>query len=277
MDIGISAESAMWLAAALLASGLVMGFVSGLLGIGGGGILIPVLYETFAALGVAPEIRMHMALGTSLAVIVPTSLRALSAHWKRGSVDVEGLKRFGLYAVAGVILGVLVADRSSSMVLKGVWVVFASLLAAKMAFGRDDWRLGPDLPKSKWVETYFVGVGFVSVLLSIGGGSFLVLIYSLYNRPMIQAVSTGSGLGPLIAIPGALGFIWAGWGDPLVPAFSLGYVSLLGAALIIPASVFAAPLGVRLSHGISKRKLEMAFAAFLTLVALRFSYSLMAG
>lgn len=275
MDIGISAAGLGMLALALLSAGLVVGFLSGLLGIGGGGVLVPVLYETFGALGVDPSIRMHMALGTSLAVIVPTSLRSFAAHRARGVVDWDALRRIGPWIVIGVVLGVIFADMSSGTALKWVWVVFGSILSAKMALGRDDWKLGSDLPKPPVLEIYSVGVGIVSVLMSIGGAAFIVSLLTLYGRNMLQAVATSSGIGPLIAIPGVIGLIWAGWGHPGLPPLSLGFVNLLGAGLIIPASVFAAPLGVRLAHGISRRKLELAFSVFLALVVIRFLVSLL--
>lgn len=268
--LGVDAGSMALLVAALLLAGAVVGFMSGLLGIGGGGVLVPVLYETFTVLDVDSSIRMHMALATSLAVIVPTSLRSFSSHRAKGSVDVELLKRMAPWVVLGVVFGILTAGSVSSTTLKWFWVVFGSIMAAKMWFGRDDWRLGNEIPASWGVEVYAAVVGYVSVLISIGGAAFIVAFMTLFGRPLLQAVGTSSGFGPLIAIPGVLGYIWAGWGEPRALPMSLGYVSLLGAALIIPISVLVAPLGVRMAHGISKRRLEQAFALFLCLVVARF-------
>lgn len=276
-EITLSAGNIAILVASLLVAGAVVGFMSGLLGIGGGGILVPVLYETFAALGVDQSIRMHMALATSLAVIVPTSLRSLSAHRAKGSVDLDIVKRLGPWVIVGVGLGVLTAESVSSTFLKWFWVVFGTVMAAKMWFGRDEWRLGKEIPKSRWVEVYGVFVGYVSVLISIGGAAFIVGLMTLYGRSVLQAVGTSSGFGPLIAIPGAIGFMWAGWGVPGTLPLSVGYVSLIGAALIIPMSVMTAPLGVRLAHGIPKRRLEQAFALFLCVVVARFLSLLMSG
>ena len=264
------------LAVALVLAGLVTGFLSGLLGIGGGGLLVPVLYETFGAIGVDPGIRMHMSLATSLAVIAVTSLSSFRAHRARGSVDMEILRRLGPWVLAGVVLGILVASRSTSDGLKWMWIVFGSLMALKMALGRDDWRLGSELPKNLAVGAFALAVGFVSVLMSIGGGAYMVTLMTLYGRPLLQAVGTSSGFGPLIAIPGMLGFAWAGWSADGLPPLSVGYVSLIGAAAIIPTGIIAAPWGVRLAHGIPKRRLELAFALFLTLVVARFAASLLA-
>lgn len=268
--LGMDPGAVALLAAALLVAGAVVGFMSGLLGIGGGGILVPVLYETFTALGVDSSIRMHMALATSLAVIVPTSLRSFSSHRAKGSVDIAVLRRMGPWVVLGVGLGILTAGNVSGTVLKWVWVVFGSIMAAKMWFGRDDWRLGLDIPASFGVAIFAAMVGYVSVLISIGGAAFIVAFMTLYGRPLLQAVGTSSGFGPLIAIPGVIGYIWVGWGAPGLLPLSVGYVSLLGAALIIPMSVLVAPLGVRMAHGISKRRLEQAFALFLFVVVVRF-------
>jgi uncharacterized membrane protein YfcA len=277
LALALDASGITLLVAALLVAGLVVGLLSGLLGIGGGGILVPVLYETFAALGVDPAIRMHMALGTTLAIIVPTSLRSFAAHRAKGSADMALVKRMAPWVVAGVVLGSVVAGGASGTALKWVWVVFGTTMAAKMWFGRDEWRLADDIPKSHGVEAYAMFVGFVSVLISIGGAALVVAFMTLYGRNVLQAVGTSSGFGPLIAIPGVIGYAVTGFGVDTGLPLSLGYVSVLTAAIVIPASVLAAPLGVRLAHGISKRRLEQAFALFLVVVVARFLYVIFTG
>lgn len=275
MDIGISAGAVVLLVLALGAGGLVTGFMAGLLGIGGGGILVPILYEVWTLLDIDPAIRMHMAVGTSLAVIIPTSLKSFAAHRARGAVDVELLKRLALPVVIGVVAGAFIASVSASAALKWIWAIFASVMAVKLLWGQDNWRLGNDIPKSRLVELYAVFVGLISTLMSIGGGAYITTLMTLYGRPIHQAVGTSSGFGPLIAIPGAIGFVLAGWGAAGLPAGSLGYVNLIGAAAIIPASVFAAPWGARLAHGISRRKLELAFGCFLAVIAIRYLVDLL--
>ena len=274
MDVGIPAGELALLLAALLAAGFLTGLLAGLLGIGGGGILVPVLYELFGALGVDEAIRMHLAVGTSLAVIIPTSLRSFAAHRARGAVDMEIVRSMALPVIAGVGLGAVLARYSDDAVLKAIWVLSATLMVVRLYFGRRGWQLGDEIPGNPFRMLYGGFVGLVSTLMSIGGGVFVTTMMMLYGRPIHNAVATSSGFGPLIAIPGALGFAWAGWQASGLPPGSLGYVSLLGALLIIPTSVAAAPLGVRIAHGISRRKLELAFAAFLTLVAVRFLLSL---
>jgi uncharacterized membrane protein YfcA len=274
MDLGIPAGELALLLGTLLAAGFVTGLLAGLLGIGGGGILVPVLYELFGSLGVEDAIRMHLAVGTSLAVIIPTSLRSFAAHRARGAVDIEIVKSMALPVIAGVCLGAVLARYSNDAVLKAIWVVAASLMVVRLYFGRRGWQLGDTIPGNPFRMLYGGFVGLVSTLMSIGGGVFVTTMMTLYGRPIHNAVATSSGFGPLIALPGTLGFVWAGWQVAGLPPGSLGYVSVLGALLIIPTSVLAAPLGVRIAHGISRRKLELAFAAFLVLVSLRFLLSL---
>ena len=275
MDMSLTGGELAMLALALSAAGLMTGFLAGLLGVGGGAILVPILYETFTWLGVDPAVRMHMVLGTSLAVIVPTSLRSARGHWRKGAMDVSVLRRLGPFVALGVALGVLTASVASTSALKWVWVFAGSLMAIKMAFGRDDWRLGDRLPGSKGLEATAVGIGIISALMSIGGGMFVVTLLTLFAIPILPAVATSSGFGPIISIPGTLGFVWAGWEVAGRPPFSVGYVNLLAAALVIPASLLAVPWGVHVAHSIPKRKLELAFAAFLACVAARFLWSLL--
>ena len=275
MYTSVSAETIGLLVFAVVMGGLVTGFLAGLLGIGGGGIVAPVLYEVFGILGIDPALRMHMAVGTSLAVMVPTTLRSFAAHKQRGGVDMAAFKRLAPPVLIGVVLGAAIASHAPGTVLKWIWVAFAIVMSIKLAFGRDDWRLGDDLPRNPLVELFGVFVGVVSTLLSIGGGAFVTTMLTLYGRTIQRAVGTSAGIGTLIALPGAVGLAWAGWGEPGLPPFSLGYVSLIGAALMIPTSVFAAPYGARLAHGVSRRTLELAFAALLSTVGFRFLVSLL--
>jgi uncharacterized membrane protein YfcA len=275
MLLGMPAGELVMLVAALIVAGLVAGFLAGLLGIGGGGVLVPVLYEVFRVLDVDPAIRMHMVLGTTLAIIAPTSLRSFAGHRAKGSVDLVLLKRVAPWIVIGVIIGILTAKASSGTFLKWVWVIAAGLVSLKMALGREDWRLGEELPPRPWPEIAAGVIGFISTLMSIGGATFVVPLLTLSGRPILSAVATASGIGPLIALPGVIGFAWAGWDTPGLPPLSLGFVSLIGMAIVAPLSVYAAPYGVRLAHNIPRRWLELAFAAFLASVSLRFLIDLL--
>ncbi|NOT70396.1 MAG: sulfite exporter TauE/SafE family protein [Hyphomicrobium sp.] len=274
MHLAMTGEGLGFLVAMLVVAGLVAGFLSGLLGIGGGGVLVPVLYEAFGVAGVAEDIRMHLTLGTTLAVIAPTVLRSLAAHKARGAVDMTVVKRMGPWIFVGVALGIVIAKGASSEALRWVWVIFGTLLALKMAIGRDDWRIADTLPKPPRLEIAAFGIGVISTLMGIGGATFTVPLLTLHGKPLLQSVATATGIGPIIAIPGILGYVLTGWGAPGLPAYSLGYVSC-GALLIMPLSIFAAPFGVRVAHGISKRKLEIAFAIFIATVVARFLWTLL--
>jgi uncharacterized protein len=275
MEIGLPASELALLIVALLVAGVVAGFLAGLLGIGGGGVLVPVLYEVFRVLGVDESVRMHLVLGTTLAIILPTSLKSFAGHRARGTVDMALLKRVAPWIVAGVVLGTLTVKASSGDVLKWVWVVAAGLIAIKMAFGREDWRLADRLPPSPWPQFGALLIGIVSTLMSIGGATFVVPLLTLYGQSIITAVSTASGVGPLIALPGVIGFAWAGWDASGLPPLSIGYVNLLGMAIVAPLSVWAAPYGVRVAHRIPRRTLELAFAAFLASISIRFLIDLL--
>lgn len=270
MDPAVTTQSLVLLAMALAVSGFAMGFLAGLFGIGGGAILVPVLYEAFRIAGIDQAIIMHLCLGTALAVMAPTTSTSFRSHLAKGTVDQALLKRIGPWIVAGVVVGAIIARYADGRTLMAIWALAGFLIAGKMALGRDDWRISDDIPKGIVTELFALLVGLLSTLMSVGGSSFLIAFMTLCGRSLLQSVSTGAGLGPLIAIPGTLGFIWAGWNAPGLPPLSLGYVSLVGAALIIPVSVYAAPIGVRVAHGMPKRRLEIAFAMFLGTMSTRF-------
>jgi uncharacterized protein len=236
-----------------------------------------VLHDVFGLLGTPPDLRMHMAIGTSLAIMIPTSYRSYLSHRNKGGVDMTILTRMAVPIIVGVVLGTLIARVASGTTLKWLWITFLVGMSAKLLFGRDHWRLGPDIPNSRLVELYGVFVGLVSSLLSIGGGAFMTMFMTLFNRPLKQAIGTSSGCGPLISIPGMFGFIWAGWPAwqaGQLPVGSIGYVSVVGALLISPLSVTMAPIGARLAQGVSKRTLEIGFGCFMLAMAVRFVLSL---
>lgn len=260
--------------AALAAAGIAAGFLSGLFGIGGGSVLVPVLYAAMGAADVPEHVRMQVTLGTSFAVIGPTGLRSFLAQRARNAVDMAALKRLGPAVFFGVIVGVALASISSSETLRWVWVVAAIVMSLKLALGRDDWRLGDTLPSTRALEAAAFAIGVLSALMSIGGGLFMVSLLMLFGYPVLAAVATSSGFGPLIAATGLVGYIWAGWGALGLPPGSLGYVNIPAALVMLPTSLAFAPLGVRAAHGLPKRALELAFAAFLALVAVKFLWSL---
>lgn len=275
MDLPVSFQELAVLAAALLGAGLVTGVLSGLLGVGGGGILVPILYELFRVLGVDESVRMHLSVGTSLAIIIPTSLRSVMAHAKRGAVDMSIIRQLGPWVALGVVAGIFVAAWSPGAALKAVFAVSAILLATKLYMGGERWQLGIKLPETPVPQLVGLFTGLISTLVGIGGGVYISGYMTMFGRPIHQAVGTAAGFGPIIALPAAIGYALAGLPEQAqLPAFSIGYVSLLGALIVAPAGVLSAPLGVRLAHRFRRRTLEVAFATFLSLVALRFTLSI---
>jgi uncharacterized membrane protein YfcA len=269
----------------LLAVGALSGFLAGVFGIGGGAILVPVFYECFRLVGVPLEVRMPLCIGTSLAIIIPTSISSFRAHYRRGAVDMEVVKRWWLPVVLGVVAGSVTARFAPERLFKIVFVCVAYSAAARLLFARESWKFGDELPKGPLMRVYGFCVGILSTLMGIGGGLFSNLLMTFYGRPIHQAVATSSALAVLISIPGALGYIYAGWPAaarfPDVLAlqwpFALGYVSLIGAILVMPTTLVTAPLGVKVAHALSKRALEMAFGAYLLVVGSRFVISLLNG
>ena len=275
MELSLDAGGIALLGLVLALAGGATGFLAGLLGVGGGAFLVPVLYELFSYFGVDEAVRMHLVLGTSLAVIVPTALRSFSGHYAKGAVDMAAWQRLAPWVAFGVVLGVLTAKVASTAGLKWIWIAAGTTIALKFALGRDDWRLGAALPQSKGLEAVAVVIGIVSALMSIGGGMFIVSLLTLYAFPIHAAVATSAGFGPVISIPGTLGFIWAGWDVAARPPYSLGFINVPAALLIMPTSMLTVPFGVRAAHALPKRKLEIAFAVFLTCVVARFLWTLL--
>lgn len=264
------------LALTLAAAGIVAGILAGLFGVGGGIILVPVLFEIFGIAGISDTVRMHLALGTSLATIMLTSLRSVHAHHQHGAVDWTLLKTFSAATALGVVAGGTVAGLISGDALKGIFVVLALLIAVQLGFGREDWRLASNVPRGLGAQMVAFAIGIASALMGIGGGTFSVMALTLCAVPIHRAVATAAGLGFVIAVPGALSYAVAGWNAPGLPPYSLGFVSLIGFALIAPATMIAAPWGARLAHALSRRTLRHAFAVFLALTALRMFASLLA-
>jgi uncharacterized membrane protein YfcA len=285
MIAGLDLSELIELALLLVAVGALAGFLAGVFGIGGGAVLVPVFYECFRLAGVPLEVRMPLCVGTSLAVIIPTSISSFRAHYLRGAVDMDILKIWWLPIVTGVLAGSITARYAPERLFKYVFVLVAWSAAARLLLARENWKFGDDMPKGLLMRLYGFLVGILATLMGVGGGLFSNLLMTFYSRPIHQAVATSSALAVLISIPGALGYVYAGWPAaarfPAVAALqmplALGYVSLIGAVLVMPSSLLAAPLGVRAAHAMSKRRLEMAFGLYLFIVGSRFVISLWYG
>ena len=263
------------LAAAIVVGGIVTGLLAGLFGVGGGAVIVPVLYEIFRVLDVPEEIRMQLCVGTSLAIIVPTSLRSFLAHRARGTLPVGIIRTWAPAVIAGIVAGAIIAAFAPGWVFKLAFVVVTSMVAMRMLFGNDNWRLGDRLPGIGLMSVYGFIIGFYSAVMGVGGGSVSTLVLMLYGTPIHAAVGISAGIGVLISVLGTVGFVIAGWPQQaLMPPLSIGYVSLIGVVLIAPIAAWIAPLGARLAHALPKRRLEIAFGLFLLAVAVRFLVSL---
>lgn len=259
----------------LVIAGALAGFVSGLLGVGGGIVTVPVMFEVFGLLGVDPDVRMHLAVGTSLATIIPTSIMSARSHAKRGAVDKGLLKLIGPPAFVGVLIGAAVAGPVKGEVLTAVFGAVAAAVAGYMFFRRDGWLLGPQMPRGVPGAALGGGIGFISTLMGIGGGTLGVPAMSLFNVPIHRAVGTASALGLVISLPGAVGFAVTGWGVADRPPFSFGYVSLLAGAVLLPTILWVVPYGAKVAHSIGKVALQRAFGVFLAIVSIRMFASLL--
>ena len=273
--LGVSAGEIALLVAAVLVAGVATGILAGLFGIGGGAIIVPVLYEIFRILGVPEEVRMQLCVGTSMAIIIPTTIRSYITHRAKGMVLNDVMRVWAAPAVAGVAVGSVIAYFAPSAVFKVVFMVTVSIIAIKLLFGRDNWKIADEFPGQPAMAGYGFLIGIVSSLMGVSGGSVSNMIQTLYGRSLHNAVATSSGLGVPITIAGTIGLALAGWSKmALLPPFSIGYVSLLGLAVMAPVSSFAAPYGALLAHRLSKRQLEIGFGLFLLLVSARFVASL---
>jgi uncharacterized protein len=276
MIAGVSYGELAWLAAIIVAGGVVSGFLAGLFGIGGGAIIVPILYEVFRIVGVPDAVRMQLCIGTSLAIIVPTTIRSYLAHRERGAVMPDVLRIWMLPMVVGVGIGSALAAFAPPALFKIVFVILALLIAARLLFGGDKWRLGDELPGKTGMIAYGLGIGVAGSLMGVSGGSMSTMVLTLYGKSIHAAVGTAAGLGVPLTIAGTIGYIVAGLPHQAeMPPFSLGFVSLIGLVLMAPVASFVAIFGVKAAHALPRRQLEIAFGVFLLLVSIRFIVSLL--
>lgn len=251
------------LAVALIAAGAFAGLIAGLFGVGGGTVIVPVLFWLFEALGLGGESNLHVAVGSSLLTIVATSWRSLSAHRAYGAVDEGVLRAWTPWVAAGALVGALIAGLASMEGLALVYGGCVLLVAAQLGLlpeGRSVWR---DLPTG-WVRHAVGGlIGALSAMMGVGGGGFGGMLMTLCGRPIHQAVATASGFGMAIGAVATVGFVVFGWSAEGRPPLSLGYVNLPAAALVGVVTGFTAPFGARLAHRLDRRVLRRAFAIYL--------------
>jgi len=254
--------------------GAVAGLTSGLFGIGGGSVMVPVLFYAFISLGVPEEVVMHCAVATSSAVIIFNSIRSVRSHHKHGAVDWDLLwpknpfLSYALWIGAGAFFAAIwLAPRLSAASLILIFAAVASLVALKFIFGQPDWRLRESVPGGAARPIVGGAVGALSAIMGIGGGSLTVPLMNMCGVAIHRAIGTASGFGLAIALPATLGFIVSGWNAAGRPDFSLGYVNILGVIIVAAVAYLTIPLGAKLAHGMSQKKLKMIFGICLLLVA----------
>jgi len=265
----VESEFLLIFAAVLIGVGLFAGILAGLLGVGGGIVIVPALYLLFNYLKISPEVLMHLAVGTSLATIIPTSVRSVLKHHARGAVDPVILKQWGPWLFVGAIIGTIVAAYISTSGLTLIFGGIALFVSIHMAFGNPDAVISESLPKGAAGSALPLLIGTISTLMGIGGGTLGVPTMTLFKVAIHRAVGTAAGFGVIIAVPATIGFIVSGLDAANLPPYSIGFISLIGFALIVPATLLSVPLGVRLAHWLNPTKLRRAFALFLGLTASR--------
>jgi len=252
----------------LLVIGGFAGVLAGLLGVGGGIVLVPSFFYAFQTLGYDGPQLMQVCLATSLATIIVTSLRSVSGHHKKGAVDWGILRTWAPGIALGAVIGVFVAASLKSNTLQGIFGILGVTVGLYMGFGRAHWRLGPQMPVGVTRALMSPGLGFLSVLMGIGGGSFGVPVMSLYGMPIHRAVATAAGFGLAIAAPSVAGFLFLEIAPENRPPLTFGAVNLVAFGTVIAMTLVTTPLGVRLAHSMDAKPLKRIFAVFLTIVAL---------
>lgn len=268
-ELGSGGAAALVPLAVVAVSGAVAGFLAGLLGVGGGIVIVPALYWVLGEAGIADAIRMQIAVATSLATIIPTSILSARAHRAKGSLDEAALKRWMAPGIVGAALGTAIAAIVDGRLLAGVFGAVALVVAVQMVAFPGGLTLRPNLPGRAGQTGMMAVIGGLSAMMGIGGGTLAVPILTLFAYPIRQAVGTAAGLGLFIAIPATLGFVAGGWGVEGLPPMSLGYVSLPVAAAVLATMLPCVGQGAKVAHRISQPALRRVFGCVLALVGLR--------
>jgi uncharacterized protein len=266
----LSGSELISLISVLAVAASISGFIAGLLGVGGGIIMVPALYYAFTVMDFDIASRMHLALGTSLAIIIPTSIMSAKTHMKFKAVDFNLIKSFGIFIVLGVILGTVLASNLKTPPLMLFFSIFAFLVGLFFIFLREKIGENPRPISQTFKIMIGVGLGFFAVPLGIGGGSLGVPAMRLFGYPIKIAIGTSAAIGFLISIFGATSMSFSGFFFDTVNApFSLGYVNLPGFLVFVPVTMIMAPIGARLVHSTDKNILSKIFGIFLLLIAVR--------
>lgn len=260
-----------------LLAGTFAGVCAGLFGVGGGMIIVPALVWMFTAYGYSPDIIAHLAVRTSLATIMVTSISSLTAHHKRGGVRWEVWKNMAIGLVVGSLLGAAVADQMNGLMLQALIGVAALLVAFKMLFLSNKENLGRPLPSAPVQIGAGSGIGMASAIFGIGGGSLTVPFLTWAGLPMRQAVGTSAACGLPIALAGAAGFAWFGQDVVGLPSGAIGFVHVTGFICISIASFITAKLGAKWAHQLPAATLKKGFGALLVIAGSQLLWSGLKG
>jgi len=254
----------------LLASGVLAGLLAGLLGVGGGIVIVPMLYHIFIYMNIDISIAMPLAIGTSLSTIVVTSIISARSHHKKGGIDWDLAKRWIPFVILGVLIGAFSSkfiDGTNLKFMFGILLLVVSLHMIISSF--KSLVIASSLPGKFGQSIFAVLLGGFASLLGIGGGTLMVPLLSLFSFPIHRAVSTASLFGLIISIPATIGYIIVGWNVENLPLASTGYVNWLAFAVLVPMTMFFAPYGVKLAYKLNVKQLKLAFSIFLLCVGIK--------
>ncbi|QIZ85865.1 sulfite exporter TauE/SafE family protein [Bermanella marisrubri] len=254
---------------ALIITGIFAGILAGLLGVGGGIVIVPVLFFLFQGFGVSPDSAMLIATATSLATIVPTSISSIRSHHQKGNVDFDLLKYWAFFILIGVLLGSWLVTRVDGTWLTALFGIIATLSALNMLFRTGKSALFQQLPGTAGQTTMGTSIGFFSSMVGIGGGTLSVPLLTLYNYPAHKAVGTAAAIGLIISLPGALTMMVLGSTPIDAPSGTVGLVNLVGFICIVPLTVLFAPVGASIAARLDATKLKKVFAIVLLFTGLR--------
>ena len=253
----------------MLMTGLISGVIAGLLGVGGGIVIVPVLEIMLSIVGIDSSVRMHVAVGTSLGIIMLTSLSSARAHYLKKSVLIDVISYWGPTIAIGAFIGTLIAGRLNTDNLYALFGIMAFIVSIKMLFLLEEKTVFSDIPRGILGIPIPFGIGFLSVLMGIGGGSMSVPILTLCGKDIRDAIGTSALCGAFIAFPGTIGFIFTGLNNPLLPFGHVGYINWIGLFLIVPAAILSAPVGAKIVHNVNRRTVTLIFGIFLMLISSR--------
>ena len=253
----------------LLATGVLGGLIAGLLGVGGGIVIVPVLFWIFTSLKFPDEILMHMAIGSSLATIIPTSIASARAHYHKGSIDIDVLKKWGFGMFFGALIGGFIGKFFGANDLKYIFGLVALLVAINM-FIKNPVTIRDSLPLSKFINFFVSGIiGFTSSLMGVGAGTIGVPALVSFSMSIHKAIGTAAALGLFISVPATIGLAFSGFEVPNRPPMSIGFVNLIALFIMFPLTILFAPIGVKIAHLINQSALKRVFGMFLIITSVK--------